>query len=98
MTLGGGKASEERGRKWKVVGWRLVDLGRPLPLPLPHIMGSCHPQPPQASAALPEVGRGRPRDSPTERLDYHKAQNCHVIKYCVQIHKNRLFRWDSILF
>ena len=66
-----------------MVGWRLIDVGRPLPLPLPHIMGGRHPRPPQAVASLPEAGRGRPTDSTAERLDCHEAQDCHVIDDCV---------------
>ena len=56
-----------------MAGWRLTDLGRPLPLPLPHLVGGRHPGPPKAAAKLPEVGRGRQRNPTIERLDCRKA-------------------------
>ena len=70
VTSGRGKACEERGR---MAGWQLTDLGRPLPLPLPHLVGGRHPGRPEAFAKLPEVGRGCQRDPTIERLDCHKA-------------------------
>ena len=97
VTSGRGKASEER---WRLVGRRLTDLGRPLPLPLPHLLGGHYPGPPKAVAKLSEDSRGRQRDPTIERLDCHKTQDCHVSKQkpCMQLQKNISFVWDSISY
>ena len=75
---GGSKAGRE-GRC--LVGGRLSHLGGPLPVPLSHLLGSCHTRPAQAVAKVPRVGRSRSRDSAFERVDCCQAQNSYVIKF-----------------
>ena len=95
MLTGGSKAGREGGC---LVGRQLSDLGGPLPLPLPHLVGSWHTRPAQAVAKVQRVGRSRSRDSAFERVDCCQAQNSYVIKFQIfnsginYFNRNALFK------